>query len=499
MPDQEAGFFGPLSTLTDVSQVCEDLGNLLSNLFSDYEPGSDDGQRAVYVLAASILRGETGEDELDEAIRERYLEIADRPRSRWEIEIGYADILRLANSIVASSKRPDTQVIGHRSLEMLVRDETAHSILAPPVGASRIADFEVDGRSFNVTVGPPSLELLIRCALRREGIDQLEVFEREKLFSYLVAKEEARQITEGNRARVSALRLLKVMARPGLLSLRIVSEADTAIEELEKVATAYRVRMAYEASIVYAPVLDVNHLDRLASQPSLARQLNARAGDFVEKIGAKASTGYLGDRLLGTPIITDEALALEYLRAVSAGDPFSAFMGYYHVLEYDLHDFWFNELREKVEAAGASLTRPAGGDLRGAATQAANLLGVREQDIKFTELRGLEALAGHLDIGMFARDLAAHLDGAIEYFASGQLPFVQVENLDFRIANDDAACRRIAGKLVRRIYFVRNAITHSKASAARYSPYSDDIYLIREVPLVRIAAEQLLIPREGRI
>jgi len=79
------------------------------------------------------------------------------------------------------------------------------------------------------------------------------------------------------------------------------------------------------------------------------------------------------------------------------------------------------------------------------------------------------------------------------------IPFVRVENLDFLAANDDKRRGDIAIKLVRRIYAIRNAVTHGKASAARYSPYTDDLYLIREVPLVRIAAEQLLIPRESRI
>ena len=357
----------------------------------------------------------------------------------------------------------------------------------------------VGGQSFTTTVGTPSLELLIRCALRREGLDQLEVFEHDELFSYLIAQETSRALTEGSNVRISARRLLKVMAKPGLLSLRVASQINTTVEELEQAATAYRVRAAYEASIVYAPVLDVNRLDRTLSQPSLVRQLRARADEFVQRIGAGTKTGYMGDQLLGNPNIGDEELSLEYIRAVSARDPFSAFMGYYHILEYNLHEFWFEELRKRVEATGAHLVRPAGGDLRSAAAQAASLLGITARDISFTELKGLEAIARRLDIGMFTRDLEDHLPEAIEYFASGHLPFVRVENLDFRAANDSATRTEIASKLVRRIYAVRNAVTHSKASAARYSPYTDDLYLIREVPLVRIAAEQLLIPREGRI
>jgi hypothetical protein len=492
LSEGETNFFGPRSALTDVRQVSDDIGALLSTLFVDYAPGDEDRQRAIFVLGASILRGEIGDQESGEVIREHYLGIAERPHSRWEIEISYDDIVRIADSLVASGERPDTQIIGQSSFEVLVRDETTHSILLPPADMSRTADFMLDGKSFTATVAPPSLELLIRCALRREGFDQLAVFEQEKLLNYLIDQETNRALPEGSTVRISARRLLRVMAKPGLLSLRIASRSNTTVEELEKIATAYRVRIAYEASIAYAPVLDVNRLDRTSSQPSLVRQLRTRMNLFVQK------TGYVGDQLLGNLTIGDEELSLEYIRAVSAPDPFSAFMGYYRILEYNLHEFWFDELQRKVEATGAQLARPVGGDLRSAATQAASLLGIRDRDVAFSERRGLDAIARRLDIDMFIRDLD-DLEGAIEYFANGHLPFVQVENLDFRAANDDAARADIAIKLAGRVYAVRNAVTHSKASAARYSPYTDDLYLIREVPLVRIAAEQLLIPRESRI
>lgn len=46
---------------------------------------------------------------------------------------------------------------------------------------------------------------------------------------------------------------------------------------------------------------------------------------------------------------------------------------------------------------------------------------------------------------------------------------------------------------------MRCAITHSKESGDSYSPYTDELALGREVPLVRIAAEHLLFPADERL
>jgi hypothetical protein len=288
------------------------------------------------------------------------------------------------------------------------------------------------------------------------------------------------------------------MAKSGLISLRIDRVNDTKPEELEQLATAYRVRQAYEASIVYAPILDVNRLDGALRQPTIVRQIGARSAEFVQKIGEGGATGSMGDVLLGSPVPVEEEVSMRYLRAVGAGDPFSAFMGYYQVLEYEMNETWFEDLRRKVEAVGGILVRPTG-DIRRVAPEAARLLGIRTPDVSYTELRALSAVARRLDIDGFTQDLGRHLDGALEYFAGGHLPFADVGHLDFVAARTDAARTDIANRLAERIYAVRCAITHSKASAKRYSPYTDDIYLGREIPLVRIAAEQLLIPADSRI
>ena len=198
----------------------------------------------------------------------------------------------------------------------------------------------------------------------------MDVFDRQRLIDMLRERQEQQAITDRATVLISALRLLKETAAAGLRSLRIEGGMGVSTEDLEQAATAFRVRLAYESSIVLAPVLDVNRLDSL-SQPTLVRQLKAGMAAGVEAIGHGAPTGYISDHLLGIPVVANEELCLTYLRAVAADEPFSAFMGYFHVLEYAMEEAWFEDLSDRVATAGGKLLRPADG-IRTAASEAAS-------------------------------------------------------------------------------------------------------------------------------
>ncbi|MEU8629618.1 hypothetical protein [Streptomyces sp. NPDC048669] len=489
--------FGPLSDLSDVEEVAEAIVWVLSQQLVDYEPRTEPADRLVFVLGATLESGGTGVDDIDDVLRDAYRRAPDRPRADWEAEVGFDAIVETAHRLIASRGRPDTQVEGPATLEMLVRDETPHEVLRRPQGESVTYKVRTAAGECAVTVGPPSIDLLLRLALRRVGFERTEFLDRQRLFQFLIEQEEKKGLAEGARTRVSAVRLLRVMARPELVSLRLEGPRGTGTDELEKLATSFRTRLAYESDVVLAPVLDVDRLESSPSQPRFIRQLHGRAAEFVDAIGQGSPTGHMGDRLLGALAAADEELSLRYLRAIAADNPFAAFMGYYHVLEYQMEEAWFENLSRRVAAVGGVLQRPVDG-IRKAAKQARDLLGVKDDEVRFTELRAVQDL---LEVSLDVRRLAADLSrldmrdvGTVEYFAAGNLPFVDVPHLEFTSPLDADGEARLKRETASRIYIVRCAITHSKASTRRYSPYTDDLHLAREVPLVRVAAEQLLIP-----
>nr|WSY55827.1 hypothetical protein OG999_40625 [Streptomyces sp. NBC_00886] len=496
--------FGEMSSLTDVEEVAPAVIDLLGTLFNDHEPQGEDGRRVVFVFGASVLRARTGIAEMDETLRETYLAFDDRPRAEWHVEADLDAITALARTLVHSRERPDTQIAGPAHLELLVRDETEHTALLAPQGSATVHEVPTAKGTCTVTVGPPSAALLLRLGLRRTGMEHLTgVFDRERTSAHLIEQERRRGLAEGAVARISARRLLMETAEPRLLSVRLDGPPGLGHAELELVATAFRVRLAYESDIALVPVLDVGRLDG-SSQPRLVRQLPLRAQEFVEAIG-QGTAGHTGDRLLGpAPVVREgqeirEELSQRYLRAMAASDPFAAFMGYYQVLEYSMEEEWFQALRRRVESVGGVLERPADG-IRKAAKPAADALGERTEDLRFFEIRGLKAvLDRHLDISALATDLDRYLLGAADHFATGTVPFARVPHLDFGRAGDAAGRATLREGAAERIYQVRCAITHSKESGDSYSPYTDELALGREVPLVRIAAEHLLFPADERL
>jgi hypothetical protein len=189
-------------------------------------------------------------------------------------------------------------------------------------------------------------------------------------------------------------------------------------------------------------------------------------------------------------------------------------MSYYQIIEYHMESCFSEELANQVKAAcGAALVLGAGRELSDLIAEASSLLGVPLKNLKFTELKATKAvISQRIDPSLLARDLAVHKEGALEYFLSRSVDFVETKPVMLKnVSKKDGlltltprngavvtgvdAHRTLCDQIASRVYDIRCAITHSKISRRRYSPYRDDLQLAREVPLVRLAAEQIIFQR----
>jgi hypothetical protein len=189
-------------------------------------------------------------------------------------------------------------------------------------------------------------------------------------------------------------------------------------------------------------------------------------------------------------------------------------MSYYQIIEYHMEPCFGQALADRVKlGCGASLTID-GREISELVDEASGLLGIPKKELRFTEIRPIRVVTNrHIDPLMLAHDLKRHLEGASDYFLSSSPDFADtqpvmlakasitdnlptVELPDGTQVQGAAAHSMLCDQIANRIYEIRCAITHAKLSRRRYSPYRDDFQLAKEVPLVRLAAEQLLFARE---
>jgi hypothetical protein len=109
----------------------------------------------------------------------------------------------------------------------------------------------------------------------------------------------------------------------------------------------------------------------------------------------------------------------------------------------------------------------------------------------FSEQEALRlTIDSYVDIADLREKVIEYDSSLLDYYQNNKVDFsngdeVDLNELDYSI---------ISKKLAARIYKTRNAIVHSKESErVRYMPFKDDRVLVKEIPLLRFIAEQIII------
>jgi hypothetical protein len=261
----------PYSKLESPLEICEAMVQVMTNLFADCEPQfDDDAAQFTFRLFSTITKGRTGDDELDLAIRVTW-ESFDTPQSEWTAVVKVAELAALAKTIFKSRDGPKTQILEANMLELLVRDDTPIPNFRGRRNQHPLATTYDPKRGVQFVIGRASMALVMKAAICRHGLSRFdELFDRERLISYLKSLE-----TERATNSLPALRLIEELIHPEVLSLVAQSTQDEGVEKLEEWATAFRGRIAYEASLI-SPVSDINKFSYDISAQSVHLILSRR-------------------------------------------------------------------------------------------------------------------------------------------------------------------------------------------------------------------------------
>ncbi|WP_200897123.1 hypothetical protein [Halomonas sp. KO116] len=108
----------------------------------------------------------------------------------------------------------------------------------------------------------------------------------------------------------------------------------------------------------------------------------------------------------------------------------------------------------------------------------------------FSEQEGLRlSLIKFVDLDELVDKIKDYDESLLEYYRTNSVSFSGGITVNFESDEKELCFKHLAG----RIYKTRNAIVHRKESEkTKYTPFRDDQKLVKEVPLIRFVAEQII-------
>lgn len=257
------------------------------------------------------------------------------------------------------------------------------------------------------------------------------------------------------------------------ITLSISSDRNRNASEYERFSTAFLFQLSYNLDSALVPQ---RHLDELMRT---GRITDIRRANILEIDPPRRY--YVPD------------LVHHYQLAVAGDNPFLEYLSYYHIAEHFFEEI-FNEdlverIKQKITQPDFSYKRKK--DIGSLIKDISRSLQIRNEYITFSEQEALRlTLNRYLDTASLRDQLIAYDQNLVSYYQTSKVGFANADEVDLLDANRDSVIK----KLALRIYRVRNSIVHSKESEkARFVPFRDDRILLKEVPLLRFIAEQIII------
>lgn len=260
---------------------------------------------------------------------------------------------------------------------------------------------------------------------------------------------------------------------PNLLTLQVYSmNGQRPYAEFEKYSSAFLFNLSYNTD---AALVQQRHMEELLRTGRLVKTRRVE----LEEIDAPRRH-YVPD------------LIYHYQLAVGTDSPLLEYISYYHIAEHFFESVFNEELVEKISL---KITHPDFSykrkkDIASLIKNISNSLQIRNDRISFSESEALKlTLKKHINLKDLVERLREYDESLIDYYRENKVPFSEGDAVDI-IAEDN---EMVYKKLAARIYKTRNAIVHSKESDKyRYMPFRDDRHLVKEVPVLRFIAEQII-------
>jgi hypothetical protein len=186
-------------------------------------------------------------------------------------------------------------------------------------------------------------------------------------------------------------------------------------------------------------------------------------------------------------------LILHYQKALYSVSVDSKYLSYYHILEY-FYEQIYNEdlvLAVKNELSNPRFSFKRKKDLDSVVSIIKKRLKYKNDEFLINEQEALTlVLSKYVSSYENVLDELNEIDETLkDYYKSEEVPFSGGTRIDLNNSDSELISKHISG----RIYKTRNAIVHSKENGKnKYVPFKNDKDLVKEIPLLRIIAENII-------
>lgn len=259
-----------------------------------------------------------------------------------------------------------------------------------------------------------------------------------------------------------------------ILTARIVGPIEHTQHELAKMMQTYLFNIAYNRDVVF---ILTNF-----KEETRRRRFTRREGQlFPYKSYNNELTTY-------------------YYQGLSTDIPFTQYLAFYHVAEFFFQIIAEQDAFQEIEDY---ITRPSFSphrkeDIRAFYNKIKKKMREQKEDGLWDEKTGLLlCLKKYVkDINTLKNSISAIDPNAIDYYEKEKVPFASEGGIINFGDNEEA----IYATIRNRVYAVRNAIVHSKeGEKLKYEPFKHDKELLKEVPLIRAIAEEIIINSAKRL
>lgn len=279
-----------------------------------------------------------------------------------------------------------------------------------------------------------------------------------------------------NGENINILSVIRTLYR-SYLTLKINSSKERTLKEYETLSSSLFFNVAYNSSLVIK-----------------AKQVNNSNGlDDVFKINRKNINSINTLQRVYIPELLEQ-----YSTATSSRDPFIQFLCYYHIMEHFYEKVYNEDLVDKLKLEITSPDFSVKND-----KSIARLVDIvkrkmkqNKEEFSINELEALElTLKKYIRLDELKYELNLLDDQSINYYNTTKVKFSGGSKLNLNDSSDDSNYKNIA----KRIYNTRNALVHYKSSDTSsnelkvYSPFLHKTELMKEIPLMRIISERIII------